>query len=178
MKRYEKEYQVVHQWCLNDGKYEFSDNENDNYIILKNNGQIYRYNKNILVLHLEYAEPIKSVNTLIKDPIKTIHEQISKKIKINHTLYFDDCVEIRFAEEYLGEVVAILGKRFGTFASKKKHSPTSVRWLPDYEERKTVFSEIKHQRSYDKIMREIEAYAKKLGKNNMQSIPNCSFSSL
>lgn len=160
---------MVQQWCLNDGKYEFSDNENDNYIILKNNGQIYRYDKNILVLHLEYAEPIKSVNTLVKDPIKTIHEQISKKIKIKDTLYFDDCVEIRFAEEYLGEVVSILGKRFGTFASKKKHSPTSVRWLPDYEARRATFEEIKHERSYNKIMSLIDGYAKKIGKKKIHS---------
>ena len=169
MKGYEKEYQVVHQWCENGGNYEFSDNDNDNYILLKNGGQIYRYNRNILVLHLVYDTPIKTAQTLVKDPIKTIHRNINEKVCIIDTFYYDDCVDIRFKEEDLAEVVAILGKRFGTFASKKKHSPTSVRWLPDYEERKSVFTEIKHQRSYDKIMREMEGYAKKLGKNNMQS---------
>ena len=169
MKRYEKEYQVVHQWCENGGNYEFSDNDSDNYILLKNGGQIYRYNRNILVLHLVYDTPIKTAQTLVKDPIKTIHRNINEKVRIIDTFYYDDCVDITFKEDDLVEVVAILGKRFGTFASKKKHSPTSVRWLPDYEERKSVFTEIKHQRSYDKIMREMDGYAKKLGKNNMQS---------
>lgn len=169
MKKYEKEYQVVHQWCENDGKYEFSDNVNDNYILLKNGGQIYRYNRNILVLHLVYDSPIKTAQTLVKDPIKTIHRNINEKVRIVDTFYYDDCVDIRFKEEDLAEVVAILGKRFGTFASKKKHSPTSVRWLPDYEARKATFEEIKHERSYNKIMSSIDGYAKKIGKKKIHS---------
>ena len=169
MKKYEKEYQVVQQWCINNGEYEFTDNENDNYILLKNGGQIYRYNKDTLVLHLEYTEMIKSINTLVKDPIKTLHAQIGKKVEIKDTFYYDDCVEIRFGEEDLGKVVEILGKRFGTFVSKKKHSPTSVRWLPDYEARKATFEEIKHERSYNKIMSSIDEYAKKIGKKKIHS---------
>ena len=167
MKKYEKEYQVVHQWCENGGNYEFSDNGNDNYIMLKNGGQIYRYDRDTLVLHLVYGEPIKSAQTLVKDPIKSLHKKIDKEIKIKDTFYFDDCVEIRFSENDLSKVCECLGKKFGTFASKKKHSPTSVRWLPDYEKRVAEYSEIQHKRSHKKLQEEVDKYFKK---NNMKPL--------
>ena len=170
MKKYEKDYQVVLEHCQNPkGEYEFTENTDDCYITLKGGGQIYRYNRNTLVLHLVYDIPIKSTTTLMKDPIKSVHKTLAKKFKLKDVYVFDDCVDFYFAEEDLVDILASLPKRLGTFSAKKKHAIDSVRWLPDYEERKSKFSEIKHQRSYDKIMREIENYAEKIKKNNMQA---------
>lgn len=168
MLKYKGKYQVTHQYYTKeDGGYGFSENPDDNYIELRNNGKIYRYDKDKLVVNLVYATPIKTNSTLIKSPLKEIRELVKDNIEVLDEDLFDDCIKLRFYEKDLSKVLELLGNKHGVYHGRRNRHPKSARNLPDFEERRKKMETIKHPKLHKRLLDTMEEIATKEGTKPM-----------
>ena len=166
IKKYQNIYQVVHEFQELDGEISFSENLEDNYIKLKK-GQIYRFDKNILILKFDYSTLNCSIKDVIKSPFNELYEELKSKITILDTDYFDDCLLVRFKEESLSIVMEILGNKHGCYKSRLKRSSKSIKNLPNYEAKRKVLEEIQNTKQHNKLIKLIDKAAEKSGKSKL-----------
>lgn len=167
MLKYQGTYQICQEYyCdIKTKQYGFSDNDNATYIVLKNNGSIYRFNKDTLVLNLSYRTPIGSNSTKIKSPLKELYEELNDKINILDKDFFDDCIQIRFKESDLDIIMDILGEKHGTYMSRSNRYYKSRINLPDFKFRKKELKDVKNKKMYNKLNKSIKETSKRIGKN-------------
>lgn len=170
MIKYQGEYQVCQEYFKDaKGKYQFTDNPDATYIVLKNGGQVYRYDDETLVLHLVYSTPISSLQTEIKSPLKGVLAALDSKLKLVDTYLFDDGIKVYFKEKDLLKVMQILGNKHGTYSSRVKRYYKSRMNLPDFKFREKERKTIKNKKQNKKLLKLIKEKSKELGKNE-QSI--------
>ncbi len=146
------------------GKYRFTDNPDATYIVLKNEGQIYRYDKKTLVALLAYRTPIQSQTIEIKKTQKNIIKRIKKSIKLIDVECFDDCVKIYFNENDLDKLIDVLGTKHGTYFGRANRYYKSMLNLPDYEYIEKELKKIKYKKDNKKLKTLVKTTAAKLNK--------------
>lgn len=170
MIKYQGEYQVCQEYFKdNKGKYQFTDNPDATFIVLKNGGQIYRYDNKTLILYLAYSTPISSLQTEIKSPLKEVLAALDSKLKLVDTYLFDDGIKVHFKEKDLSKVMNILGKKHGTYFGRRNRYYKSRMNLPDFKFREKERKTIKNKKQNKKLLKLIKEKSKELSKNE-QSI--------